>query len=154
MAPLNHVEEGSTVVTDGGQSHRDAAAGRYHHERLPVSRRQAAALLPGVHRVGSLAQRWLDGPDHGSARDFQIGVSLEEFASRFNHRRSRSRGLVFYRMLQRAVTREPVRYRDLIGKPQPTARPSALPRVAGQPAKDKQLSALRPWRDPDLLLSG
>jgi len=150
----DHVEEGSTVVTDGRQSHRDATAGRYHHERLTVSRRQAAALLPGVHRVGSLAQRWLAEPDHASARDSAIGVSLEEFASRFNHRRSRSQGLVFYRMLQRAVTREPMRYRELIGRPPPAARPSALPRVAGHPAKDKQVSALRPWRDPDLLHSG
>jgi len=36
---------------------------------------------------------------------------------RFNRRRSRSRGLVFYRVLELAVAHEPVRYRDLILNP-------------------------------------
>jgi len=38
---------------------------------------------------------------------------LDEFTFRFNRRRSRSRGLVFYRLLELAVAHDPVRYREL-----------------------------------------
>lgn len=43
---------------------------------------------------------------------------LNEFVFRFNRRRSRSRGLVFYRVLELAVGHEPVRYQDLIANRQ------------------------------------
>ena len=42
---------------------------------------------------------------------------------RFNRRTSRSRGLVFYRVLELAVSHQPVRYRDLIIEPTPKKNP-------------------------------
>ena len=39
---------------------------------------------------------------------------LNEFVFRFNRRRSRSRGMVFYRVLELAVGHDPVRYKDLV----------------------------------------
>jgi len=44
---------------------------------------------------------------------------------RFNRRHSRSRGLVFYRLLELAAGHQPVRYRDLILDPQPKTHPPA-----------------------------
>lgn len=38
---------------------------------------------------------------------------IDEFVFRFNRRTSRSRGLVFYRLLELAVGHGPVRYRDI-----------------------------------------
>jgi hypothetical protein len=39
---------------------------------------------------------------------------LDEFVFRFNRRRSRSRGMLFYRVLELAVAHGPVRYQDLV----------------------------------------
>ena len=74
-------------------------------------------LLPGVHRVASLAKRWLLGTHQGSVEDAHLQSYLNEFCFRFNRRRSRSRGLVFYRVLELAVGHDPVRYRHLIAHP-------------------------------------
>jgi hypothetical protein len=40
---------------------------------------------------------------------------LDEFAFRFNRRRSRARGLLFYRLLQQSVNTDPHPLADLIG---------------------------------------
>jgi len=39
-------------------------------------------LRPGVHRVASVAQRWLLGTHQGSVADAHLGASLDEFAFR------------------------------------------------------------------------
>lgn len=41
---------------------------------------------------------------------------LDEFVFRFNRRTSRSRGLLFYRLLQQAVVTSPVTYDKIIDK--------------------------------------
>ena len=56
-------------------------------------------LLPAVHQVASLAKRWLLGTHQGSAEDAHLASYLNEFVFRFNRRRSRSRGMVFFRCL-------------------------------------------------------
>jgi len=82
-----------------------------------------ANFLPAVHRVASLAKRWLLGTHQGAIDDAHLPDYLDEFVLRFNRRRSGSRGLLFYRVLQLAVDHDPVRYRDLIAQPQPEQRP-------------------------------
>jgi transposase-like protein len=111
----DHVEDGTTVITDGWQAYRKATAGRYAHHRHIAPGRQATVLLPGVHRVASLAKRWLLGTHQGSVDDAHLPSYLNEFVFRFNRRRSRSRGMVFFRVLELAVAHDPVRYRDLVG---------------------------------------
>ena len=56
-----------------------------------------------------------------------IVPDLDEFTFRFKRRTSRSRGLVFCRVLQLAVGHEPVRYRDLVADPKPKAVPPVAP---------------------------
>jgi transposase-like protein len=56
---IDHVEEGSTVITDGWQAYRAAARGLYQHERLV----DAPGLLPGVHRVSVVWGAWPWGLD-------------------------------------------------------------------------------------------
>ena len=59
------------------------------------------------------------------------------YTFRFNRRRSRSRGLVFYRVLELAAAHDPIRYRELIANPRPgrAGRRACRPRhVGGQPA--------------------
>jgi hypothetical protein len=41
---------------------------------------------------------------------------LDEFVFRFNRRTSRSRGLIFYRLLEQAVQADPITYRQIAKK--------------------------------------
>lgn len=142
-----NVEPGATVVTDGWQPYRPATEGLYVHERLPGAQRERAhELLPGVHKVSSLAKRWLLGTHQGSVEAAHLPAYLNEFAFRFNRRRSRSRGLVFYRVLELAVAHEPVRYGELIANPRPSASPRRPPSSRGRPPSLERPPAGRPWR--------
>ena len=97
---LDNVQPGARVITDGWPPYRPATRDLYVHTPLPgASRAEAHKLLPGVHKVSSLAKRWLLGTHQGSIDDAHLPDYLNEFVFRFNRRRSRSRGLVFYRVL-------------------------------------------------------
>src|SRR6266508_89855 len=154
-----HVEPGATVVTDGWQGYRGLDRLGYVHDRR--SQRAARArgddpgeLLPAVHRVASLAKRWLLGTHQGSVDEAHLLRYLNEFVFRFKRRRSRSRGLVFYRVLELAVGHEPVRYQDLIANPQPRAVPPTPPQAHGNPPSLERPPANRPWRTADQDYSG
>ena len=59
-------------------------------------------------------------------------------------RRSRRRGLLFYRLLEQAILAEPITYRSLIANPSPTGR---RPSLASQPGRVATPAAVhRPWR--------
>ena len=61
------VEAGATIHTDGWQAYWKLPEHGYEHERT-VMRQQsdpAHVVMPGVHRVASLLQRWLLGTHHG-----------------------------------------------------------------------------------------
>ncbi len=155
----DHVEPGATVITDGWQGYRGLDKLGYAHDR----RSQRAArlrgddpgeLLPAVHRVASLAKRWLLGTHQGSADDTHLPSYLNEFVFRFNRRRSRSRGLLFYRVLQLAADHDPVHYKDLIIDPAPKATPPVPPGRWGHPPTLQRPPANRPWRTADLGNSG
>lgn len=145
---IDHVEEGATVITDGLHSYLPATREPYVHERLVgAAGPEATKLLPGVHTVSSLAKRWLLGTHQGAVEETHLASYLNEFVFRFNRRRSRSRGLVFYRVLELPSAHDPVRYRDLIANPRPGARrPLPPPRTRGNPASLERPPANRPWR--------
>jgi len=147
----DHVEPGATIITDAWQGYHGIAGLGYAHERR--SQRAARArgddpvqLLPAVHRVASLAKRWLLGTHQGSVDDAHLPAYLDEFVFRFNRRRSRSRGLVFYRVLELAVGHNPVRYHDLIAARRPSAVPLLPPRAGAHPPSLDRPVAGRPWR--------
>src|SRR5665647_2225453 len=118
----DHVQAGSTVITDGWAGYLGIEAAGYVHDRR--SQRAAVArgedpdaLLPGVHRIAALAKRWLLSTHQGAVDREHLPGYLNEFVFRFNRRTSASRGLVFMRVLQLAVGHDPVRYRELIRGP-------------------------------------
>jgi transposase-like protein len=153
---LDNVKEGAKVITDGWKSYPPATRDLYVHEPLEgASGADASNLLPGVHTVASLAKRWLLGTHQGRLDDAHLASYLNEFVFRFNRRRSRSRGLVFYRVLELAAAHEPIRYRDLILNPgRRTARPPLPPTSRGKPASLDRPPANRPWRAATPLYSG
>jgi hypothetical protein len=68
----------------------------------------AHVSMPGVHRIASLLKRWLLGTYQGMVSAEHLQSYLEEFTFRFNRRSSRSRGLVFRRLLEHAVVTGPI----------------------------------------------
>lgn len=65
--------------------------------------RLSGGRLPAVHRVASLAKRWILGTHQGALDSAHSPSYLDEFVFQFNRRRSRSRGMLFYRVLELAV---------------------------------------------------
>jgi transposase-like protein len=110
------VEPGSVVHTDGWPGYAGLNSEGYLHEESVIKRSGASAsdLLPRVHRVVSLLKRWLLGTHQGAVSPEHLDYYLDEFTFRFNRRNSRSRGKLFYRLLQNAVAVGPVPYKKLV----------------------------------------
>ena len=115
------VESGARVRTDGSAAYRELAALGYGHERKIMlgSDEPAHVSLPGVHRVASLVKRWILGTHQGAIQPDQLDFYLDEFVFRFNRRASRSRGMLFYRLMEQAVRTPPVTYADIAQKRRP-----------------------------------
>ena len=75
---------------------------------------------------------------------------MDEFVFRFNRRRSSSRGMVFYRVLELAAGHDPVRFQDLLAAKKP--RPAPHARGWGHPPSLERPVANRPWRTGELQL--
>jgi len=109
------IAPGSTVITDGLNSYVGLASAGYRHDRRVIlgSGEGAEVLLPRVHRVASLLKRWLLGTHQGAVSREHLDYYLDEFTFRFNRRTSRSRGKLFFRLVQQAVLADPVPYAKL-----------------------------------------
>ena len=96
--------------------------------------------LPAVHRVASLAKRWLLGTRQGSVEEAHLPAYLNEFVFRFNRRNSRSRGMLFYRVMELAAGHEPIRYADILAsrKPRGKAPATSRQRLPAQPGTPQQ----------------
>jgi transposase-like protein len=114
----NCVEPGSTVHTDGWQGYAGLNKKGYDHEVTPVRKRPktSSALLPRVHLVASLLKRWLAGTHQGGVSHQHLPYYLDEFTFRFNRRKSKSRGKLFFRLVQQDVDTRPTNYAH-IAKP-------------------------------------
>lgn len=112
------IEPGSMIHTDGAKFYNKLEGAGFGHKRTVHlgSEIPAHESMLGVHRVASLLQRWLLGIHHGAVQPRQLDYYLDEFVFRFNRRTSRSRGLLFYRLLQQAVVTSPVTYDKIIDK--------------------------------------
>lgn len=102
------IAPGATIKTDGARALRALADLGYTHEYVTgYNAPDKASVLPGVHLVASLLKRWLIGTLHYRVEEHQLPYYLDEYTFRFNRRSARSRGLLFYRLLQQAVATEP-----------------------------------------------
>lgn len=102
------IAPGTTVRTDGARILKQLPEHGFVHE--PTTGYDAvdkSVVLPGVHLVASLLKRWFIGTLHYRVEVQQLPYYLDEYTFRFNRRGSKSRGLLFYRLLQQAVGTDP-----------------------------------------------
>ena len=109
-------EPGTEILTDGWGGYNNLRKHSYMHSRtvLSDSGDPAHVAMPGVHRIAALLKRWLLGIHQGAVRGKHLDYYLDEYTFRFNRRTSRSRGMLFYRLMQQAVTTASVPYQQLV----------------------------------------
>jgi transposase-like protein len=107
------VEIGSAVHTDGWEGYGRLSAMGYIHKVVRKDVAVGRNLLPKVNLVVALLKRWLLGTYQGGIQLSHLDYYLDEFVFRFNRRTSRSRGKLFYRLIQQAVTIDSVMKKDV-----------------------------------------
>lgn len=114
---LDMVEPDSVVCTDAWTGYAKLDQIGYKHDIVNQSESDdpAHVVLPGAHRVASLLKRVIIGTYHGGISREHLDYSLDEFTFRFNRRSSRSRGLLFYCLLEGAVQTVPTPTHALFG---------------------------------------
>ena len=109
------VQPKSEIRTDGWDGYSKLSSSDYQHTIIRQTADVGDNLLPLVNMTVSLLKRWLQGTHQGAPRPSHLDYYLSEFVFRFNRRTSRSRGLLFYRLIQQAVNIAPVRGKDICG---------------------------------------
>ena len=106
----HNLAHGTILYTDGDPLYAGVAKklGITHVPIVMVrSPEPAHVMLPGVHLIASLLQRWIAGTLHDRVSEQHLAYYLDEYTFRFNRRTSRSRGLLWYRLVQQAVNTDP-----------------------------------------------
>jgi transposase-like protein len=103
---VEHVEQGSHVITDGWTGYSQVDNSGYTHAVEAV--RKITDTLPHVHLVFSLLKRWILGTHQGAISREHLEYYLDEFVFRFNRRKSKNRILLFHRLLENGVRVGPV----------------------------------------------
>ena len=109
-------EKDSEILTDGWGGYNELSKQGYQHKRILLSDTgdPAHVRMPGVHRIATLLKRRLMSTHQGSVSGKHLDYYLDEYTFRFNRRTSRSRGMLFYRLMQQAVMTTPLPYRQIV----------------------------------------
>lgn len=103
------VAKGSTIRTDQHPSYQIIEKHGYKHEPIQnICYELGEDTTPLVHRVSALLKRWLLGTHQGGVHLVNMQNYLDEYVFRFNRRTSKSRGKLFYRLIQNMVKKEMV----------------------------------------------
>jgi transposase-like protein len=102
------IAPGSTVRTDGWRGYTNLSKNGFTHVVMNHTElKPGEDPTPQVHLVASLLKRWLLGTHQGSQNFSHLHYYLDEYTFRFNRRTARSRGLLFYRLMQQALEISP-----------------------------------------------
>jgi transposase-like protein len=102
------IEPGTEVHTDAWRGYNGLSALGYKHRVIRETPDMGDNLLPLANRIASLLKRWLLGTHQGAAQSSHLDYYLDEYTFRFNRRTSKSRGLLFYRLVSQAIHMNPV----------------------------------------------
>jgi transposase-like protein len=105
---LEMVSLGSTIRTDGWDGYNILSAHGYIHKPCVHKNAPEGDATSAAHRIASLLKRWLLGTHQGAISHAHLPYYLDEFTFRFNRRTSRSRGKLFYRLIEQSLQSDPV----------------------------------------------
>lgn len=113
----DNVQKGAQLRTDAWSGYNGIEVMGYKHIVINISDSgdPAHVVLPRVHRVASLLDRWWLGIHQGAIRSSHLDYYLDEFTFRFNRRTSKARGLLFFRLMEQAIDCNPVPRKMIIG---------------------------------------
>jgi transposase-like protein len=111
-----NIAKGSTIHTDGWRSYSGVSGLGYKHHPRRSATVDPDELLPRINIVTALLKRWILGTHHGRLDAKHMESYFEEFAFRFNRRTSKTRGLLFQRVLENSVRVPPAPYFDIIAR--------------------------------------
>jgi transposase-like protein len=109
------IEPGSMVRTDGWKGYNLLSSVGFARMVVRKDSHVGENLLPLVNRVVALLKRWLLGTHQGAVQASHLDYYLDEFTFRFNRRTSRSRGKLFYRLVQQAAAIQTVTGKEIKG---------------------------------------
>ena len=114
QAVTEMVEPGSKVRTDGWTGYNGLKSKGYDHIVVQHEEEEPGFdPTPLVHRIASLLKRWLLGIHHGRVAASHLHYYLDEFTFRFNRRRARSRGKLFYELIRQSLMVDPAPLKTL-----------------------------------------
>ena len=113
----DNVQRVAELRTDGWSGYNGIEVMGYKHTVTNISDSgdPAHVVMPRVHRVASLLDRWWLGIHQGAIRPLHLDYYLDEFTFRFNRRTSKVRGLLFYRLMEQTIDCRPVPRKMIIG---------------------------------------
>jgi transposase-like protein len=98
----------STIRTDGWRGYNALKQRGFSHLVVKHTEQEPGDdPTPMVHLVASLLKRWLLGTHQGGQNFSHLHYYLDEYTFRFNRRTSKSRGQLFYRLVQQALQVNP-----------------------------------------------
>jgi transposase-like protein len=110
-----NVVPGSTLYRDDWSGYKGIDELGYKSVILKTSKAEDKNdKLPHIHLAISLIKRWILGTYQGRIEEYHLQAYLEEFTFRFNRKTSTYRGLLFYRLVQGAMSTVPHPYEHLI----------------------------------------
>lgn len=114
---VNNIEPSSTIITDGWPSYNALSEKGYQHKvQKATVKDEDEEVLPNVHRIASLLKRWLLGTHQSYLNKNKLEYYLDEYVFRYNRRTSKSRGLLFLRLIEQGVKAEPISYEEIINQ--------------------------------------
>lgn len=113
-ATLEMVEPGSTINSDGWDSYNLLTKYGYIHSPLTHAESEDDDATPLAHHVAALLKRWWLGTHQGAISHEHLAYYLDEFTFRFNRRTSKSRGKLFYRLIEQSLQIDPVPVKNIV----------------------------------------
>lgn len=112
------VAPGAIVKTDDWNGYNGIHAAGFVHQvtSLQGDSTRAEKFFPHVHLVASMLKRWLLSTHQGRVEKKHLQAYLDEYAFRFNRRRSMHIGKIFHRLMEQMVVRKAETYREIVNK--------------------------------------
>ncbi len=116
-----NVAADAAVVTDGLASYNPRSLGERPHDMRvqTASERRDRDALQGAHWTVSLLKRWLLGTHAGAVKPKHLQSYLDEFAFRYNRRKTKGVGRIAARTIQHLVAQPAMTMHQLIHEARP-----------------------------------